>query len=36
MELLEVFEIRKAVKCNKNFTNEQTEFFIPPLLKSLI
>ena len=28
MDLLEILEIRKAIKNNKNLTNEQTEFCV--------
>ena len=36
MDLLEILEIKKAIKNNKNLTNEQTEFYVSPLLKSVI
>jgi hypothetical protein len=36
MDLLEILEIKKAIKNNKYVTNEQTDFDISPLLKSII
>ena len=36
MDLLEILEIRKAIKRNKNLTNKQTEFCVFPLLKVVI
>ena len=36
MDLLEILEIRKSIKSNKNVTNEQAEFCVPPLLKAVI
>ena len=35
MDLLEILEIKKAIKSNKNVT-KQTEFFIFSLLKAVI
>ena len=36
MDLLEILEINKAIKNNKNLTNEQTEFCVSSLLKAVI
>ena len=35
IDLLEIIEIRKAIKNNKNVTNQQTEIFASPLLKAV-